>query len=74
MSDLLWLLLWLSSLFTLFFLSGLMTERAKTKVLVTVERLDRNIDSDVGSDFDYVSTSEFESEQEEGGKGKGISI
>ena len=51
-----------------------MTERAKTKVLVTVERLDRNIDSDVGSDFDYVSTSEFESEQEEGDKGKGISI
>lgn len=42
-----------------------MTEKAKAKVMATVSRLDRNLDSDIGSDFDYESMSEFETEDED---------
>ena len=46
-------------------LSGLMTEKARAKVMVTVSRLDRNVDSDIGSDFDYESMSDFETDDED---------
>lgn len=54
-------------------LSGLMTEKARAKVMATVSRLDRNVDSDIGSDFDYESMSDFETDdedQEDAAKGK----
>ena len=54
-----------------------MTEKARAKVMATVSRLDRNVDSDIGSDFDYESMSEFETDdedQEDAAKGELLSL